>query len=202
VCVVQADRGASLSKSHPAGSEGPKAGRLVITALLVIALDVATKMLVVARLQDRPPVRLLGGAVYLIHTRNTGAAFSLGRGNTLLLSLFAIGVVIYISRTARTLRSAAWAVSLGLILGGALGNLIDRIFRSPGVLRGAVVDFISVFSDSGRVFPVFNVADSCLVIGACLLVLLVLRGVRPDGGSTPTDVTASPEVPDSPSDQP
>jgi signal peptidase II len=168
----------------------------------VIVLDLVTKTLVVAHLQHRPPLRLLGGALYLVHTRNTGAAFSLGRGNTVLLSLFAIGVVVYISRTARTLRSTGWAVSLGLILGGAIGNLIDRIFRSPGVLRGAVVDFISVFSDSGRVFPVFNVADSCLVVGACLLVLLVFRGVKPDAVEPPANPTASSEVPDSPGDHP
>jgi len=79
-------------------------------------------------------------------------------------------------RTARRLGSSGWGVSLGLLLGGAVGNLIDRLFRSPGVGRGAVVDFIDF-----RVWPVFNVADSAIVIGGVLAVLLSLRGIELDG---------------------
>ncbi len=146
------------------------------TALLVVALDVATKAAVVAWLSDRRPVRLLGGLVYLVHTRNTGAAFSIAEGQTVLLSLVAVGVVIAIARTARRLGSTAWAVCLGLILGGAMGNLADRIFRAPGPLRGAVVDWIDL-----QVWPVFNLADSALVVGVCLAVLLELQGRRIDG---------------------
>ena len=157
---------------------------LVVVAAVVFAADLATKLAAVAFLQHRPPVRLLDGAVYLVHARNTGAAFSLGEGYTVVLSLFAIGVVVYIARASRRLRSLGWAVGLGLVLGGALGNLVDRLFRAPGFLRGGVVDFISLFDDGGRVWPVFNIADSCLVTGVCLLVLLIFRGIQADGTRT------------------
>jgi signal peptidase II len=192
---LQADRGASLSKDKaPVVSDQPRTGEgadvapgrrrvvpLACIAAAVLAVDVATKIAAVAALQDRGPVRALGGAVYLVHARNTGAAFSLGEGYTIVLSLFAIGVVVYIVRAARRLRSLGWAVGLGLILGGALGNLADRVFREPGFLRGGVVDFISLFDDAGRVWPVFNVADSCLVTGVAVLVVLVFRGIQADG---------------------
>jgi signal peptidase II len=149
---------------------------LIATTLAVVALDLVSKALVVALLSDRPPVRLLGGLVYLRETRNSGAAFSMAQGQTVLLSLVAVVVVIGIVRTARRLGSTAWAVCLGLILGGALGNLVDRVFRSPGPLRGAVVDWVDL-----RVWPVFNLADSALVVGVCLALLLELRGRRLDG---------------------
>jgi signal peptidase II len=196
---LQADRGASLIDENTTVASGDRTaadaavpGRrrvlpLTLIAAVVVAVDLATKLLAVATLQDRPPVRLFGGAVYLVHARNTGAAFSLGEGYTIVLSLFAIGVVAYILRTARRLRSLGWAVGLGLVLGGALGNLIDRVFRAPGFLRGGVVDFVSLFDDGGRVWPVFNVADSCLVTGVCLLVLMVFRGVQADGTRAGSD---------------
>ena len=86
-----------------------------------------------------------------------------------------------IARTARRLFSTGWAVALGLVLGGAVGNLVDRVFRDPGFLRGGVVDFLSVFGPDGRVWPVFNVADSAVVCGGILGVLLALRGIEFDG---------------------
>lgn len=172
----------TVAGAVPGGAVGRRrAGTMRAVALAVLAVDVATKVVVVATLQGEPPVRLLGGAVYLLHTRNTGAAFSLGTGLTLLLSLFAMAVVGWVLYLSRRLRSGPWAVALGLILGGAAGNLVDRILRSPGPLRGGVVDFVSVFDDAGQVFPVFNVADSSLVIGVCLLVLVEFRGIRLDG---------------------
>ena len=96
---------------------------------------------------------MLGGLVYFSLIRNPGAAFSMATGMTWLLALVAIGVVIVIIRMAPRLRSTPWAVSLGLVLGGAIGNLIDRIFRSPGFLQGHVVDFVSVFGPNARVLP-------------------------------------------------
>lgn len=149
---------------------------LLVVALLVFLADLASKVVVVATLADRPPVELFGGAVRLVEARNSGAAFSLAQGATVLLSLVALAVVVFILRIARKLRSGPWAISLGLILGGALGNLADRIFRSPGPLRGAVVDWIDL-----RVWPVFNVADSAIVCGGALAVLLALRGREIDG---------------------
>lgn len=126
-------------------------------------------------------IRLLGGAVYLTNLRNPGAAFSFAAGATVLFSVIAVVVAVVIVRAARRLYSTGWAVALGLVLGGALGNLVDRIFRSPGVFRGAVVDFISVFAPNGQVWPVFNVADSAIVCGGILGALLALRGIEFDG---------------------
>ena len=77
--------------------------------------------------------------------------------------------------------SLPWAVALGLVLGGTIGNLVDRIFRAPGPFVGHVVDFISVFDASGQGFPVFNLADSALCVGVGLAVLLELTGRRRDG---------------------
>jgi signal peptidase II len=133
---------------------------------------------------------VLGGALYLTQLRNVGAAFSFAEGATVLFSLVAVVVAVIIVRTARRLYSTGWAVTLGLVLGGALGNLIDRIFRDPGVLRGGVVDFLSVFAPDGRVWPVFNVADSAIVCGGILGALLALRGIEFDGSRGDADETA------------
>ncbi|QNK83797.1 signal peptidase II [Nakamurella sp. PAMC28650] len=151
-------------------------------ALVVIALDQLTKLLVVADLDpEGAPKRILGGVVYLSVIRNAGAAFSTATGVTWVLALVAIAVVVVIIRMARKLRSTAWAIALGLILGGAIGNLIDRIFRSPGFLRGHVVDFISLFEPDGRHFAVFNLADSGITLGAAALVLTAFAGIDMDG---------------------
>jgi len=151
-----------------------------IVALGALLLDLFSKVIVVAALDPNAPVRLLGGALYLDEARNPGAAFSLGTGFTIVLSLIAVAVVLVILRTARRMRSAAWAVSLGLVLGGALGNLADRVFRAPGLGRGRVVDWISVFGPEGEHWPIFNVADSAIVCGAVLAALLSLRGIELD----------------------
>ncbi|WP_232376213.1 signal peptidase II [Amycolatopsis aidingensis] len=159
-------------------------GLVAAIAPLVFALDLITKVLVTANLEGSAPVRILGGAVYLQLVRNPGAAFSMATGMTWVLALVAIGVVIAIIWLARRLRSVGWAIGLGLVLGGALGNLADRIFRAPGPLQGHVVDFVSVFAPNGDFFPVFNVADSAISIGAVLIVLMSLLGRDYDGTST------------------
>ncbi len=109
-------------------------------------------------MSHRAPVRLLGGLLTLRELRNSGAAFSIGTSMTAVFTLIAVVVIVSILRTARRLRSLAWAVTLGLLLGGATGNLGDRLFRSPGPLRGHVVDWIELPH-----WPVFNVADSAIV---------------------------------------
>jgi signal peptidase II len=156
---------------------------VVLTALAagVLAVDVATKQLAVAMLEGATPVRLLGGAVYLTFTTNSGAAFSLGRSYTFVFPMVALAVVAWIAWMARRLRSLPWAVALGLVLGGAVGNLIDRLFRPPGPFVGEVVDMVSLFHPYGQVFPVFNAADSALVCGVVLAVWLELTGRRRDG---------------------
>jgi signal peptidase II len=172
----------------------PRPRRIVLfaaVALAVLALDVISKAVVVARLEGHPPVRLLGGALYLVATRNSGAAFSVGTGATIVLTLIALVIVAVILRTASRLRSVAWAVALGLILGGAVGNLIDRILRAPGVGRGHVVDWISLFSDDGSKFAIFNVADSAITCGAILTAIIALLGVGLDGTRAGTSTPAS-----------
>ncbi len=147
----------------------------------MVVLDLATKLVVVATIAPGEDIRVLGGLLYLTQWRNVGAAFSFAEGATVLFSLVAVAVAVVIVRTARRLYSTGWAVTLGLVLGGAVGNLIDRIFRDPGFLRGGVVDFLSVFGPDARYFPVFNVADSAITCGGILGVLLALRGIEFDG---------------------
>jgi signal peptidase II len=143
---------------------------------VVLATDVITKVVAVAKLADRDRVTLIPHVLWLTFTRNAGAAFSVGAGSTVVFTAVAAGVVVVIVRSARSLASAPWAVVLGLLLGGALGNLSDRLFRSPGPLRGHVIDWIELPH-----WPVFNIADSAIVIGGVLAVLLSLRGVDLQG---------------------
>lgn len=185
------ERGALLSEtSDPqdgavAASGGPgrrpRTRLLFLLALAVLVLDLVTKLIVVATVERGADIRLLGGALYLTHTRNTGAAFSFAEGFTIVFTLIAVAVAVVIVRTARRLFSTGWAVALGLVLGGAVGNLVDRVFREPGFLRGGVVDFISVFAPDGEVYPIFNIADSAIVCGGVLGVVLALRGIEFDG---------------------
>jgi len=161
-----------------------RVGLLAAIAGTVVILDLLSKIIVVATIDPNEPVRVLGGLVYFSLIRNPGAAFSMATGMTWLLALVAIVVVIVIIRMAPRLRSTPWAVSLGLVLGGAIGNLIDRIFRSPGILQGHVVDFVSVFGPNAEYFPVFNVADSAITIGGISLVITALMGIDFDGTST------------------
>ena len=162
-------------------------GLFLAVALVALTLDVVSKVLVVAQLSGEAPKRTLGGLVYLDLARNSGAAFSLGTGFTVILTAVAAAVVVIILRTASRMRSVGWAVSLGLILGGALGNLADRIFRAPGVGRGHVVDWISVFGPNGEHWPIFNIADSAICCGAVLAAVLALRGIDLDGGAGARD---------------
>jgi signal peptidase II len=154
---------------------------LGIVATVIVVADVVSKYLVVAHLSHHAPVRLLGGAMYLTLTRNSGAAFSLGTGVTFVFPVVSLLVMGWIGWMARRLRSVPWGIALGLILGGALGNVADRVFRAPGFMVGHVIDFISVFSPDGRYFAIFNVADSALSCGVVLAILLELTGRRRDG---------------------
>ena len=145
-------------------------------AAFVLAADVISKSIVVARMADHQPIRLLGGLLTITLTRNGGAAFSIGTSMTIVFTAIAVGVIVYILRTARNLRSIGWAITLGLLLGGATGNLLDRIFRAPGPFQGHVVDWIELPH-----WPVFNLADSSIVCAGVLVVLLALCGIRLDG---------------------
>jgi signal peptidase II len=156
-------------------------GRRRIAVLFGVAafayvLDLVSKIIVVEKLEHHAPVKVLGDWLEFNAIRNPGAAFSFGQAYTVIFTVIAAAVIVVIARLARKLYSLPWAIALGLLLGGALGNLTDRIFRSPGVFEGAVVDFIAP-----RHFAVFNLADSAIVCGGILIVLLSFRGLDPDG---------------------
>src|SRR6266498_4091093 len=172
---MQAARGTPLTGAAVAPQ--PRRVRVLIAvAVLVLAADIITKVIVVATLSTRPPVRLLGGLVTLRVDRNPGAAFSIGTSMTLVFSAIAVSVIIYILRTSRRIYSVPWAVTFCLMVGATTENLMDRLLRYPGPLRGYVVDWIQLPH-----WPVFNVADSSIVCGGILAVLLAGRGVRIDG---------------------
>ena len=173
---LQATPGTALNADAAVPERPRRIGLLLAVAVFVIAADVISKAIVVARMPGHAPIRLLGGLLTITLTRNGGAAFSIGTSMTIVFTAIALGVVVYILRTARNLRSIGWAISLGLLLGGATGNLIDRIFRAPGVFQGHVVDWIELPH-----WPVFNLADSAIVCAGVLIVLLALRGIRLDG---------------------
>ncbi|MEV7423733.1 MULTISPECIES: signal peptidase II [unclassified Streptomyces] len=163
-----------------APEERPQGKRRVVAlftvAVVAYLLDLGSKMLVVAKLEHHEPIRVIGDLLQFNAIRNAGAAFGIGEAFTVIFTIIAAGVIVVIARLARKLYSLPWAIALGLLLGGALGNLTDRIFRSPGVFRGAVVDFIAPAH-----FAVFNLADSAIVCGGILIVLLSFRGLDPDG---------------------
>jgi signal peptidase II len=155
------------------------------TAVLAVVIDQLVKLLSTEHLTEGHPVRVLGGLIYLSLLRNGGAAFSLGEGYTWIFPLITLAVIVWIGWTARKLRSVPWGISLGLVLGGAIGNLADRLFRAPGPFEGHVVDMISLFSPYGSHFAIFNIADSCLSVGVVLAVLLELTGRQRDGRHAP-----------------
>lgn len=164
----------TAGQAKPAGPR--RLPMLLIIAAVLFGLDLLTKCLAVALIDPGESVPIIGDFARFTLVRNPGAAFSMATGMTWLLTLIAAAVVIGVIRIGRTLRSLWWAIGLGMVLGGALGNLVDRIFRYPGPLQGHVVDFVAV-----GWWPVFNVADSAIVCGAILLVALTVFGFEPDG---------------------
>ncbi|MBW0255710.1 signal peptidase II [Cellulomonas sp. PS-H5] len=149
---------------------------LVALAAVTLVLDQATKAWALAGLDEGVRHPVLGDLLGLQLLFNPGAALGLATGTTWLLTIVAITVVVVIIRVSRRLGSTGWTIALGLLLGGALGNLVDRLIRDPGVFMGHVVDFIAY----GDLF-VGNVADIAIVAAAGLLMLLSLMGVRLDG---------------------
>ena len=145
----------------------------------VVTADAVSKALALRHLRGHEQVRLLDGLLTLRLTLNPGAAFGVGTSYTALIALIACGVIFYVVRMAARLRSLAWTVGLGLLLGGAAGNLGDRLFRAPGPLRGSVVDWLNLPH-----FPwTFNLADAAITCAAVLVGILALLGKRIDGTS-------------------
>ena len=155
--------------------------RLIVPAIVgaIVLLDQLTKSWMVAR-HATDPISIIGQDVELRVARNSGGAFSTFTNATVVLAVLAIGLTIWLVRTVRRTTDRGTVIALSLVLGGALGNLADRIFRSPGVLSGHVVDFVKVGS-----FPSFNVADSAITVGAILLILLSFRSPGDDAAGDP-----------------
>jgi len=180
--VTDAATSDAPSSTAPAGASRRRS--LIVlgcVAVGVVVLDQLSKHWVVSSILPRlqsgeGPIVLLGGLVKFTYTENTGAAFSMGTGMTWVFTLIAIGVAVVILRSSRRLGSVWWAVALGGLLGGAVGNLIDRLTREPGFGRGYVVDWIQLPH-----FAVFNLADSAIVCSAILMVALSVFGVEFDG---------------------
>ncbi|WP_174889780.1 signal peptidase II [Acrocarpospora pleiomorpha] len=175
---MQAAGGTPLTAAA-GGVRARRIGLLAAVAVLIYVFDLVTKYLVVEYLEKDPPVVVVPDVLVINVIRNSGAAFSIGTGMTIIFTIIATAVVIAIIRTARQLRSMPWGITLGLLLGGAFGNLTDRIFRAPAPFQGHVVDFMQVFPATG--FPIFNVADSAIVCGGILAVFLAWRGYQIDG---------------------
>jgi signal peptidase II len=176
---VSSGRAASASRALP---------RWLSPAIVVgvVVLDQLTKSWVVATLSDGP-LSIIGDDVELHLVRNSGGAFSLFTNATLVLALLAIVLCVVIARVVQRSRDPLTIIALSLVLGGALGNLTDRIVRSPGFLRGHVVDYVRVGS-----FPSFNVADSCITIGAILLIIAAFRDGKTETTDEPPATTEHP----------
>jgi len=163
--------------ARTAGVSGRAIFALVTVALAVFACDQITKYFVVENLTLGEPVPVLGNVLYFVFVKNPGAAFSLASGATWIFSIAASLVTVLIIFFARRIRSLTWAIMFGMLLGGTLGNLADRLLREPSFGLGHVVDFIRVAG-----FPaVFNIADSFIVASMGLFIILTIRGVGLDG---------------------
>jgi len=150
--------------------------RLYTIAWAIWLIDFATKSWALNSLDSRNPVKLLGEFLQLTLIKNSGAAFSLAQGATIIFTIFAILVVAAIAYYSIKITSFGWSIVLGLALGGILGNLTDRIFRSPGFFTGHVIDWIQIPN-----WPVFNLADSAIVVAATIAVILSIRNISPMG---------------------
>ncbi|MBL8931490.1 MAG: signal peptidase II [Kineosporiaceae bacterium] len=164
---------------------------LIALAAVIVVLDQVTKVIAVDRLEPGVPVTVIEGWLQFRLVRNPGAAFSLGTGTTWVFTIIAVVVGVVILRTLRRVRSLPWAIALGLLLGGLLGNLTDRLFRQPGVARGHVVDFVEYLRFPLIDFPVFNVADSCITTSAILIALLGVLNIPMEGrpGDQPAETS-------------
>ncbi|MFD6055322.1 signal peptidase II [Agromyces sp. NPDC060279] len=178
------------------------------TALLVLAgaavvaygLDQLSKYLVVSNLTEGETVQVLGQVLEFQFVRNPGAAFSLASGMTWIFTILAAGVITFIIWFARRIKSVAWAMVFGLLLGGVLGNLTDRLFREPSFGLGHVVDFIST---PWMLPAIYNVADISIVSSMALFMILTIRGIgldgsreerRPKGAKASESVAAEPQT--------
>ena len=149
----------------------------VASATIVFALDLVTKNWAVSSLQFREPIRVLGDFLKITYSTNKGAAFNIAENSTIVLSIVKLIVAAYLIYYIRKVSSVWWSLALGLLLGGVLGNLWDRITRAPGRWAGEVIDWIQLPH-----WPIFNIADSSIVISALLITILAMRNISPRAG--------------------
>jgi signal peptidase II len=167
--------------AHPAPSSPRPGKRLLLSlfagfAVFAYAFDQLTKIWVTTTMVEGERIPVLPPLLHWYFIRNSGAAFSIGENVTWVFSIIMAGVSIAILFQVRKLGSAWWALALGLLLGGALGNLTDRLFREPSFAMGHVVDFIQLPN-----FAIFNIADSAVVSAVSIICILTLRGISLDG---------------------
>jgi signal peptidase II len=173
----------SVQPANPAASPNKKfawqlVALLLVLAVVTVSVDQVTKSIIVATMFEGQSITVIDHVLYLIFVRNPGAAFSMVSGQTWIFSILAVAVTGVIIWALPRIQSRAWAVVFGLLLGGTLGNLADRLFREPGFGIGHVVDFINV---PWLMPAIFNVADIAISAAAVMFVLLVLLGVGLDG---------------------
>lgn len=160
---------------------------LALVAVFVYGFDQLTKILITQNLVEGQQIDVVGSLLQFHFVKNSGAAFSIASGSTWIFSIIAAGVTVFILWFARRIRSTSWAVLFGMLLGGTVGNLTDRLFREPGFGVGHVIDFVQVWG-----FPaIFNIADSFIVASMGLFIILSLRGTRLDGRPTATPARES-----------
>lgn len=170
---LQTERGTALilRRKYPIWSS------VLLVAAIIWASDYVTKNWALNYLNGRPPRKIIGNILQLTFTQNSGAAFSFATGGAILLAVFAILAILLIAYWAPRLTSRGWGLVLGLVLGGTLGNLSDRILRaniSTGALKGEVIDWIELPH-----WPIFNLADSSIVVAAVIASYLSLRNIVP-----------------------
>lgn len=174
--------------AQPAGVTAPAAGtrprprRALLLgvfaglAVFAYAFDQLTKLWVTNTMTEGERIPVLPPLLHWYYIRNSGAAFSIGENITWVFTIVMVGVSVAILLQLRKLGSIWWALALGLLLGGALGNLTDRLFREPSFAMGHVVDFIQLPN-----FAIFNIADSAVVSSVVIICLLTLKGIALDG---------------------
>ena len=177
---VQAARGTAITPVSGVRPIERRRWRLVVALVAVAGLttDLVTKIIAVTQLEPLAPVRLLGGLLTLRLIRNPGAAFSQGQRFTYVFAIAAIAVLCFvIIKLVPRIGHPAWAVAIGLLCAGVAGNLTDRLFRPPGVLRGHVIDFLEL-----PYWPIFNIADMCITAAAIMIMYRsVVKGIAITG---------------------
>ncbi|MCD5345828.1 signal peptidase II [Agromyces sp. H3Y2-19a] len=177
--------GDAPTDAGPAAAREPAAsGRrlfwwVIAIAVVVVVVDQASKWWAVAELGDGTAVPVIGDLIRFVLVYNPGAAFSIGTEHTWIFAILAGVGAVAVAWYAWRVRSVGWTIALGLLLGGAVTHLGDRLFREPGFGRGHVVDFIG-YGD----WFIGNVADIAIFAGAVMILVLTLMGVSPKGGRT------------------